>query len=738
MVKLISAYTLSECLDAAYEQIAACEQLGQKNLVFCEDRLTLVAERALMRRIGGTILTEITTFSRFLKTDEKVLSREGSVMAVSEIMLEKQSKGELKCFTSASGSLAGAKCIYEQLAQFAASELSPKELKESVALLPEDSLKGKMTDLAILYEAYDEFLKENAYLDEGKYLTLLPDCIKNAAGMSETNVFFLCYSSFTKQAKRTLAAAIESARNVVGVFLADDEELYTNQAYGAFYELAKDYDAKKRLPLKVQNMGKPLEGEAELFRKRLFATEALSDGAKSERLETDSVHIFSAPDRVGEAEAVAVAVRKHMMSNPDLHYRDFAVLVPSVEEYSLSIRKAFSEYSIPYSLDERISLKQHPLAKFILAVMEAVNERFAPACVDAIAKNVFFGDGDLYRNYLLKFGNYRGGVFKEIKAAFAEEYGGESYLNECKNKMEAALGFFKNKRFGREYCRAIELLLEEFSAGQVLNELILEAEDEGLRSYLSQIEKKLAGVLAEAELLAGGKEIALEDFASLLSDGLEATEIAPNPLRLDAVFVGDLTDSRIERVRILFALGMTDSVPRASDDANLITDQDKIKLQAIQAYLEPMVEEVNLRNRESLALNLCAFTDELYLSYPLGSNGEAPALSDVFRYVHASFVDGNGLEISETKGISEADFAYRCSALAPAARQLLVQKNRFEERKTDSRKLFSSLYEVLQGKDALPAGLEAEIDPYKYIKDGETLFLSKGALSPSLLESYFE
>ena len=75
MIKLINAYTLSECLDAVAEQVVAYEQLGMRNVIFCEDRLTLVAERALMRRLGGTILTEVTTFSRFLKTKEKVLSR---------------------------------------------------------------------------------------------------------------------------------------------------------------------------------------------------------------------------------------------------------------------------------------------------------------------------------------------------------------------------------------------------------------------------------------------------------------------------------------------------------------------------------------------------------------------------------------------------------------------------------------------------------------------------------------
>lgn len=756
MIKLINAYTLSECLEEIAEQVAAYEALGQKNLVFCEDRLTLVAERAIMRRLGGSFLTEITTFSRFLKTNERVLSREGAVMSVAEIMLRLQKEGALKCFVSEASVLSGAKCIYEQLAQFGASELTPDFLRENVQLLPEDALKNKMTDLALIYEHYQEFLEEEGYLDESKYLTLLPETIKNERGMSETNVFFLCYSSFTRQAKRTLWSTFEAANNVIGIFIAGEEEIYTNQAYAAFDSLSREFSAGAKAVYRTKNAGKPLSGEAEILRRTLFATESLSLD-KGAAFETEAIRVLAASNRAGEAEYAAVYIRKRMMENPELRYRDFAVLTPSVAEYSLAIRKAFSEYAIPYSMDERISLKQHPLAKFILAVMESVREGYAPEAVDAVAKNVFFGNADRYRNYLLKYANFRGGVFKRIKefhpeketdekrrkaveneqAEFVERFGSFSDLQSAKLKLEAALSLFQGKHCGSDYCDSVRALLKEFNAGQVLNELLANAEDEGMRSYLSQIEKKMDGVLTEAELLAGEKPMSLDDFYTLLSDGLEATEIAPNPLRIDSVFVGDITDSRIERVRVLFALGMTDAVPRASDDANLITDQDKIRLQAIQAAIEPMVEEVNLRNRESLALNLCTFTDALYLTYSLGANGEEPALSDVFRYVKSAFVTSIGCPIADEKGIPAEDFAYQCSAFAPAARQLFVCKNDYLERKTDSLREYSSLYDALLSMSALPERIDGTLSADKYLKQGEELYLSKGAPSPSLLETYF-
>ena len=57
MVKLINAYTLSECLDVMTENVAAFEGLKRRNLIFCEVRLTLGAERAHLRNTGGTFLS---------------------------------------------------------------------------------------------------------------------------------------------------------------------------------------------------------------------------------------------------------------------------------------------------------------------------------------------------------------------------------------------------------------------------------------------------------------------------------------------------------------------------------------------------------------------------------------------------------------------------------------------------------------------------------------------------------
>ena len=181
MNAVLKAYTLSECMETMAEYAAAYEAQGGVNLIFCEDRLTLIAERALLKRVGGTFRSHVSTFARFLKTEEHTITKQGSVMAVGEVMTRLQREGVLQCFTSVTGIGNNARCIYETLAQLSASEITPEILKESLALLPDDMLKKKVSDLAAIYEGYTDFLREGGFVDESKYLSLLPGQIGRAS-----------------------------------------------------------------------------------------------------------------------------------------------------------------------------------------------------------------------------------------------------------------------------------------------------------------------------------------------------------------------------------------------------------------------------------------------------------------------------------------------------------------------------------------------------------------------------
>ena len=69
MPKIIGAPTLDDALLALRRTVSEAERRGEKTLIFCEDRLTLLAERAVLDAVGGTFDT-----SAFLA--KKALTRE--------------------------------------------------------------------------------------------------------------------------------------------------------------------------------------------------------------------------------------------------------------------------------------------------------------------------------------------------------------------------------------------------------------------------------------------------------------------------------------------------------------------------------------------------------------------------------------------------------------------------------------------------------------------------------------
>ncbi|MBQ8295415.1 MAG: PD-(D/E)XK nuclease family protein, partial [Clostridia bacterium] len=730
MNAVLKAYTLSECMDVMAEYAAAYEANGDKNLIFCEDRLTLVAEKALLRRTGGTFLSSVSTFARFLKTDARTISKQGSVMAVGEVMTRLQRENALQCFTTAAGIGNYAKCIYETLAQLSASEVTPDVLKESLALLPDDTLKKKVHDLALIYEGYSDFLRENAFLDESRYLSLLPDCLKKTETLKDTNVFFLCFNSFTAQATKVIRAALEGAKNVIGVFCAGEEEIYANRGVKTFIKVCEEYGKTR-----VLDKGTPLDGEAEILRKGLFDPERRS----RVKVPTKQIELFEAEDKTAETEYVAAKIRRAMSENEGLRYRDFAVLTPDVAAYLLPLKKALKEYDIPYFVDEKKSLKQHPLSRFLLDCFRIVHQRFSPSVTQSLAQNYFFGESDSYRNYLLKYANYRGGAKRAIKTGEKIETAYDiAALESGRERVLLATENIKARGHGRDYCFAVRKILEDFDVKNRLEKLEEDVDDLAQKGYLAQIYRALEKVLEEAELLTGDKEMTVAEFEAVLQDGLNATEISLIPLKADAVFIGDVTDSRIEKVHTLFAVGMTDAVPRNGSDTAIVSDKEIARLAEVKTLLEPTVAEVNLRNRESACLNLCTFLGKLHVSYPLSADGSEPAVSEVFRYIDRLFCNENGGKVVRLKKRVAEDFPYQCSAASPAIRQLLIAKREYEAKREDTRLQYSSLYSALdklsvQEKDDYLAERGGQV----CVERGEELFFRGGKISPTALEGYF-
>ena len=702
MTQLIGAPTLDDALKALVRRVSVFEERGERTLVFCEDSLTLLAERAILSERRATFLTEVTTFARYL-SGGRVLSKQGSVAAVSAILSE--SAGELSCFSANA-----AQTVYETIAQLSASRVDARKLREG-AEKSEGMLRAKLLDLALLLEKYEAFLREKGLLDESGYLALLPGKLA-AGGLKDVNVIFFGFTSFTRQAADGIRAAALHAASLTGIFPAGKEPLYTNESARTFRAVCEESGA-------VQAVMAPssLAGDAERLRRGIFSPEAfLSVPEKAEH-----VHLFRAQDEAGEARAVAALIRRY--ADEGLRYRDIVVLVPASSDLS-AFEKAFAAFCIPYFADVKRPFSRHPFCAFVAAALRAVADGGLPASVDAVAANVCFGEGDTYRNYLAKYGGWRGAFRREIRAdarGFEDDLSG---LRACRERMIAVADCFPRSGKGRAFTSGVRKLRDLVGADAV-SEALAAHFTGAERDFLSL--DALENLLAETEAVAGDRTFSAREFASLFFSSADALKRAMIPVLSDAVFLGDATSSRFARAKVLFVTGATDALPASGEDTALITDSEIGKLAARGVDIEPAIAVVNARSRESLALNVCAFSGELFLSRPLRLNGEERQAGELFTSCANLFVPAPVPDL----------FPYDCCERVPALMRLLAEKSDFEEGKTHDERVFSSVWAALSARGeevtlrALTEGGEKEPVP-----EASQILLS-GDISPTLLESYF-
>lgn len=704
MPKTVGAPTLDDALAVLREWAEEGESRGERNIIFCEDRMTLLSERAVLERLGGTFLTDVTTFARFLSGSASVLSKYGSVMQISAIISE--NKEELSCFGESS-----AQVVYETIAQLSASRVTAEMLREG-ARETDGLLSKKLLDLALVQEKYQQFLTERDLVDENGYLALLPDRIAREA--RGANVCFFAFPSFTRQAQEGVRSALEHAKSVTGIFLAGREEFYTNEGARIFRRLCEERGETQNKMVRSS-----LEGDAFTLSRGLFSPDRF---AQEEKEDAQAVYLFSETDEEREVARVAAYIRKHVAEG--LRFRDIAVLVSDAEMFPV-IEKTFTSYQIAYFADKKRAFSEHPFCRFTLDVFEAVADGVLPHEADAIASSVYFGDGDSYRNYLLKFGTYRGAVRREIKEGEAvKDYDRETLLA-CREKMLEILALFPRKAKASAYVHAVRALYALVEGERVTQEL-QERFDGAEREFLSA--QPLESVLNEIQAVTGERIFTARDFSAMLKSGLDSCSVSMIPQYADAVFVGDATESKFARVKVLFATGMTDSLPRASEDTAVISDGEIDRLSQLQVEIEPAIAQVNARARESLALNLCSFTQALYVSYPVQLRGEETAKSEVVSYLNRLF----------RLPPAPDSFPFDCCERQPALLKLLSLRSLIEEGKIVNGEEYSILYEALktcgegERTEKLLTGGEKS-----NISCGERLYFAHGFVSPTLLETYF-
>ena len=727
MIKAFNCVALWAALDKLKEIVAKNEKKGKKTVIFCEDRLSLAAERTVCAAVGGSFLTSVFTFARFLSSEKgknpNLLSSQGSAMAVRKIIEENKEK--LTLFKKLSASSA-AQSVYDTIALLYSSRITA----EQTALAAERGgiLGGKLHDIAVIYSAYEKYLEESGKEDRNGYLAKLGQVREESPKIKGNAVVFLGFQALTTAAAECARAAFSVAEDVYGVFVGGAEDLYVNEALSKFTIAAKDFGGAE-----VIFVDGSLNPEAEILRKHIFNPESFYAAA----VPSSCVHLIEATDGQDELEYIAARIKKHVEEDKE-RYAKISVMLPDLDTGVRALSRVFSAYKIPFYADRRLSLSEHPLCSFIVNYLLCVLSGCRPQDVDAVISSPYFPakreQKDVFRNYALRLANWRGGIKREPSDEISDSFKfDKDIVKEIRKAFLEGLSKIDGKRVKSGICGGLRDLLALFEVQKKLEEVAEEFKDTRpmeaqfcLRAFES-----VNAVIDEAESLAG--EVPLGEFIKILKSGFAAMKISLIPPKADAVFVGDLAATANTGSDVVFAARLTSDVPASSADTALLTDRDIAMLEEADLDISPKIGQVNARRRETCALNICAFRKHLYLSYPATLSGEECVASEILSYASAIFLapSGNRLAPVTTEKIERSLKAapYYCSEPLPAIRRLQKFRQNFEA---------SSIYEVLKNhnlKEAAESGLKRRA--YRPITCGKRLYLNYGSLSPTALESYF-
>ena len=648
MTKLIRVSSYPEVLNALVENLRGkTNGINQKNLIFSEEKISLMTERRICAEFTGSFNTDVYSFGNYLrkkKRIEKLLTKEGSVMVIKKII----SEIPLKRYKGSSLSLAPS--FYELLIQLKSAKISPEDLeiaKEKCNGL----LKDKLSDMVSVYRKYEEYVESNGFEDQSSVLSYLPEIIENDAQIKNTDVYLIGYESFTAQARAIITSLIKNAKSVTAILITGKNRFaFVGETAEYFESICLSLGEKIEIIDRPSGYGTTAKRIVDgLFNPKEFY---------GDKLQTQEISYCVCKTVREEVERVAEII-KHGVMQGEFRYKDVSVAVASSEKYGERLKSAFNMLDIPYFFDEKKRVENHPLIRLIVTYAQAFISGFERGALSDFYKNPFISPdknfADRFENYLIKCNVNYGRIKNQFTVV-------------PKNKED----FEEFEKFRSRICE----YFTEFDVKKLLESLDVENKIAEFSEKLSfyneneegsvneQVYKSVQSILGEMQLILGTLKTDVKEFKKLFLSGISALELSIIPQYNDAVFVGDFKEVAFANAKYVFAIGLDWSVPVIKDDVALLSDNDITALSDLKLLVEPQIRIINKRERERTVLGLSAFKDGLYLSYAMtDDSGKSNVKSEIISFFSNRFnlkpFPERKKYVTEKQGLSL--FAKECS-----------------------------------------------------------------------------
>lgn len=671
-----------------FQQIAYSLANGEQgaHILIVPDQFSYQAEQKLTAMLGatGAESAEVLTFSRLAQrvfsgqrgVARKVLSPSGKNMMVCHAL--HRLKNKLTVYRGSADKLGFVGQAAQVFSEFKRYGVAAQQLFEQADKLTDTLSAQKLSDLALVYQTYDE-MTGDGYIDAEDNLYLAAALLAKCDDLSGAQIWVDEFSDFlpqhyailealaAKASQLTVCLCCEEGQNAEGVFGP------AVRTFGKLRKMCKESAIPFGPPLYLDERKQGI-ASAEM---RWLENTYTDYSAPQYPGDLHDISLYEAANPFEEVDRCAREILA-LCRDADCRWRDIAVVCGDMDRYGEIVRTVFERYGIACFLSEKPAAISHPFVLTVMSALDIFLKNWDYDSVFAYLKSGFTNlaaeEVDLLENYVLAAGirgrtwiqeaawNYRASLFDGL--CEAERLEMLERVDALRRKVSAPLLRLRagigSGRTVRQACSALFDFMGELQLFRQAKEWVERFRQNGeltLANQYSRIWNGMMEVFDQMELLAGDKKLGMEAFRNMLASGFAAQRSGIIPQSVDQVVVTDVPNGRTCECEVLFILGCNSGCfPTVSAAEGILKDEEREQLAQAGIELAPTMRQAAFDERFLIYKTLTKPTRQLVLSYALAdAEGAALLPSPVIGTLRRTFpklIASNGDMESEERLIS--------------------------------------------------------------------------------------
>lgn len=624
------------------------EKERQNFLVIVPDQFTMQTQKELVRlhERGGILNIDVLSFGRLAHrifeevggNEMPVLDDTGKSLVLRKVAADL--KEQLPILGSRLDKQGYIHEVKSGISEFMQYGIGVKDMDKLISYAEKrGSLHYKLKDLAILYQGFCEYIKEQFVTTE-ETMDQLCAALPKSQIIPGSVVVFDGFTGFTPIQNRVIAQLMSLTDEVIVTLTMKPEDTFENYlACGGeqdLFALSKK-TAKSLIALAKENsiprgQDEICEGnfrhenspslahlEQHMLRYPVVAYEG----------ESLDIDIYEASTVAVEARNIACKM-KQMIHSGNYQYRDMAVVCGSLETYAELLIEEFEAFQIPCFIDQTKGIVLNPFIEYMKSVFAVLEQDFSYSSVFQLLRCGMMDfskeEIDLLENYIIKTG-IRGekkwarpfAIPVKNEKEDAEALKQLNVLRETFMSILSPMTSLPKEGQVKEFVQGLyEFLVQSHAAEKLAayEEEFTAAGDLTLAKEYGQIYRLVMELLDQVIGLLSEECMTFKEFADILEAGFGEIQVGAIPQNVDRVLVGDIERTRLKEIKVLFFLGVNDgNIPKSGGKGGIISDIDREFLVGSGMELAPTPRQQMFIQKLYLYMNMTKPTQKLILSF---------------------------------------------------------------------------------------------------------------------------